>query len=219
MLIGGTPPKYVVIINALQQRINNGTYPPGGRLPSESDLIREFGASRPVVVRALDLLRQDGWIESRQGKGRFALSRPGGTGQKPRSRRTGLRGDGERGGREAMSDRVTVERPNDEAVHVYVDGDYVAGANYTERGWSGMKAVEQAALAVAGALTAAVPQGGMKTVIRVVGRGSDVTWEGVLPVLAEGSAVTLPDVGAVRVVSSMINIDAGGFAEQDLSCQ
>ena len=67
------PPKYVVMVNALQERIGNGTYPPGAMLPSESELMREFNASRPIVVRAWDLLRQDGWIESRQGKGRFAL--------------------------------------------------------------------------------------------------------------------------------------------------
>ncbi|MGW4463030.1 GntR family transcriptional regulator [Micromonospora sp. NPDC004704] len=69
-------PKYVVIVNALQQRIENGTYPQGAMLPSETELVREFGASRPVVVRALDLLRQDGWIDSRQGKGRFVLGTP-----------------------------------------------------------------------------------------------------------------------------------------------
>ncbi|MFV2013365.1 MULTISPECIES: GntR family transcriptional regulator [unclassified Micromonospora] len=71
-------PKYVVIVNAMQQRIGDGTYPPGTMLPSETELVREFGASRPVVVRALDMLRQDGWIESRQGKGRFVIGRPGG---------------------------------------------------------------------------------------------------------------------------------------------
>ncbi|WP_174526426.1 hypothetical protein [Micromonospora maritima] len=118
-----------------------------------------------------------------------------------------------------MTDRVTIERPNDETVHVYVDGDYVAGATYTEHGWSGMEAVERTALAVAHALTATVPQGGMKTVLRVVGRGSDVTWEGVLPVLPEGSLVALPEVAAARVVSSMISFSADGFAEQHLSCQ
>jgi GntR family transcriptional regulator len=68
-------PKYVVIVNAVQERIENGTYPPGVMLPSETDLMKEFGASRPIVVRAFDLLRQDGWIESRQGKGRFVLGR------------------------------------------------------------------------------------------------------------------------------------------------
>jgi GntR family transcriptional regulator len=71
-----SPPKYVLIVNAVQGRIENGTYGPGAMLPSESELMREFGASRPIVVRALDLLRQDGWIESQQGKGRFVLGQP-----------------------------------------------------------------------------------------------------------------------------------------------
>lgn len=79
-------PKYVVIVNALQERIESGAYPSGAMLPSETELIREFGASRPVVVRALDLLRQDGWIESRQGKGRFVLGRPARAGQRTRER-------------------------------------------------------------------------------------------------------------------------------------
>lgn len=69
-------PKYALIVNSIQERIGNGTYAPGVMLPSESDLMREFGASRPIVVRALDLLRQDGWIESQQGKGRFVLGSP-----------------------------------------------------------------------------------------------------------------------------------------------
>ncbi|MEQ4300546.1 GntR family transcriptional regulator [Plantactinospora sp. B6F1] len=79
-------PKYVVIVNALQERIESGAYPLGSMLPSETELIREFKASRPVVVRALDLLRQDGWIESRQGKGRFVLGRPARAGQRSRER-------------------------------------------------------------------------------------------------------------------------------------
>src|SRR6266511_2902959 len=71
-----TPPKYVAIINALQARIEDGTYPAGGLLPSESTLTREFAAARPTVVRALEYLRQQGWIESRQGRCRFVLGRP-----------------------------------------------------------------------------------------------------------------------------------------------
>ncbi|MFI5906217.1 GntR family transcriptional regulator [Dactylosporangium sp. NPDC051541] len=70
------PPKYAQIVNALQQRITDGTYASGVMLPSETALMAEFDVSRPVVVRALEILRQDGWIESQQGKGRFARSRP-----------------------------------------------------------------------------------------------------------------------------------------------
>lgn len=98
MPIEVAPPKYVVIVNAVQQRIQDGTYPPGSMLPSETELIREFGASRPVVVRALDLLRQDGWIDSRQGKGRFVLGRPGGANRRERERRYGALEDDERAG-------------------------------------------------------------------------------------------------------------------------
>ncbi len=71
-----SPPKYVVIINALQGRIEDGTYPAGALLPSEATLTREFAAARPTVVRALEYLRQQGWIESRQGRGRFVLGKP-----------------------------------------------------------------------------------------------------------------------------------------------
>lgn len=77
MPIEVAPPKYVVVVNAIQQRIEDGTYPPGTAIPSEAQLTAEFDASRPVIVRALGILQQDGWIESQQGKGRFVRSRPG----------------------------------------------------------------------------------------------------------------------------------------------
>jgi GntR family transcriptional regulator len=64
-------PKYAQIVNTLQERINDGSYPPGSIIPSEAMLAAEFGASRPVVVRALGILQQDGWIEASQGRGRF----------------------------------------------------------------------------------------------------------------------------------------------------
>ena len=64
-------PKYARIVNALQERITDGTYAPGDMLPSETQLIAEFGASRPIVVRALGILEQDGWIAAEHGRGRF----------------------------------------------------------------------------------------------------------------------------------------------------
>jgi GntR family transcriptional regulator len=70
------PPKYAVIVNAIQERIEDGTYPPGVMLPSETALLNEFGTSRPTVVRALEILRQQGWIETQQGKGRFVRAKP-----------------------------------------------------------------------------------------------------------------------------------------------
>jgi len=69
-------PKYATIVNAVQERIEGDVYPPGSALPSESDLMKEFRVSRPTVVRALEFLRQQGWIEGQQGRGRFVLGRP-----------------------------------------------------------------------------------------------------------------------------------------------
>ena len=46
------------------------------RLPSETELARRFGASRPVVREALARLREDGVIVSRQGSGSYVKRRP-----------------------------------------------------------------------------------------------------------------------------------------------
>jgi GntR family transcriptional regulator len=71
-----TPPKYAQLIEELQRRIESGEYPPGSLLPSEHQFAQEFGIARPTVVRALRTLRQDGWIETQQGKGSFVRGRP-----------------------------------------------------------------------------------------------------------------------------------------------
>jgi GntR family transcriptional regulator len=70
-----SPPKYAQIVNAIQRRIGDGTYPPGALLPSETQLVREFGVSRPTVVRALEVLRSQGWIDREHGRGSFARNR------------------------------------------------------------------------------------------------------------------------------------------------
>jgi GntR family transcriptional regulator len=69
-------PKYATIVNAIQARIEADDYPIGAMLPSEAQLVREFAASRSTVVRALEYLRQQGYIEGVQGKGRLVRSRP-----------------------------------------------------------------------------------------------------------------------------------------------
>ena len=71
-----TPPKYAQVIDELRRRIEAGEYPPGSLLPSEHQLTEEFQIARPTVVRALRVLRQDGWIETQQGKGSFVRGRP-----------------------------------------------------------------------------------------------------------------------------------------------
>lgn len=64
-------PKYQQIIRTLRHRITEGVYQVGDKLPSESELIKEFGASRPTVVRALNDMQTGGELERVHGRGSF----------------------------------------------------------------------------------------------------------------------------------------------------
>jgi GntR family transcriptional regulator len=70
------PPKYAQVVAEIKERIERGTYPPGSLLPSEHQLVAEFALSRPTIVKALSALRNDGWIDTQQGKGSFVRGRP-----------------------------------------------------------------------------------------------------------------------------------------------
>ena len=70
------PPRYAQVANEIKRRVERGTYEPGSLLPSEHQLTAEFGVSRPTIVKALAILRQDGWIDTQQGKGSFVRGRP-----------------------------------------------------------------------------------------------------------------------------------------------
>ena len=70
------PPKYAQVVTEIKRRIERGDYPPGSLLPSEQQLVTEFAVSRPTIVKALSALRQEGWIDTQQGKGSFVRGRP-----------------------------------------------------------------------------------------------------------------------------------------------
>jgi DNA-binding FadR family transcriptional regulator len=58
----------------LLELIQGGQLPVGAKLPSEQELARSFGVSRPVVREGLGQLRSIGMIESRSGSGSFVKS-------------------------------------------------------------------------------------------------------------------------------------------------
>ncbi|MFE9791337.1 GntR family transcriptional regulator [Streptomyces goshikiensis] len=62
-------PKYLQVADALRREIDSGVYPPGSRLPSESDLSARFDASRNTVRSGLKALVGEGLISSSQGLG------------------------------------------------------------------------------------------------------------------------------------------------------
>jgi GntR family transcriptional repressor for pyruvate dehydrogenase complex len=59
------------VYHLLYSRISNGDYPANQKLPSEKVLAEEFGVSRPILREALERLRDQGLIHSRQGAGSF----------------------------------------------------------------------------------------------------------------------------------------------------
>ncbi|MBK0866180.1 PLP-dependent aminotransferase family protein [Saccharopolyspora sp. HNM0986] len=54
---------------AVRRLVLDGRLPPGTRLPAEREFAEALGVSRTLVVRALELLREEGFAASRQGSG------------------------------------------------------------------------------------------------------------------------------------------------------
>ncbi|MGW7817403.1 GntR family transcriptional regulator [Streptomyces puniciscabiei] len=61
--------EFLRVMEELRVRMADGFYPVDTCLPSQATLAQEFGTSRDTLQRALRVLRGEGWIESRQGKG------------------------------------------------------------------------------------------------------------------------------------------------------
>ena len=68
-------PKHRAVFDALKQQIDVAHYTQGKRLPSETELAKRFGVSRPTASRALRDLQQLGLIERRAGSGSYLSSR------------------------------------------------------------------------------------------------------------------------------------------------
>jgi len=62
---------YRQISEILMQKIEEGEYQPGSRLPTESDLGRQFGVNRHTAREALKKLKNNGIVFSVKGKGNF----------------------------------------------------------------------------------------------------------------------------------------------------
>lgn len=64
------------VVTGLKRKILAGELPPGAKLPSESELIAEYGVSRTVVREAVTRLRAEGLVETFRGRGSFVLAVP-----------------------------------------------------------------------------------------------------------------------------------------------
>ena len=68
--------RYRAIADELRGRVESGELGAGRLLPSESELSRAHAVSRVTVRRALELLRDEGLIDARQGFGWFVATDP-----------------------------------------------------------------------------------------------------------------------------------------------
>jgi DNA-binding LacI/PurR family transcriptional regulator len=69
-------PKYRQIFDRLARDIASGKYAPGQKLPSEAALVRQFGASRITVGRAVRELKEQGHVQRIAGSGTYVRTRP-----------------------------------------------------------------------------------------------------------------------------------------------
>ena len=65
--------KYIEIYNEIVINIENGNLEVNSKLPSESQLMDNYGVSRDTLRKSLNLLEQHGYIQKLKGKGSFVL--------------------------------------------------------------------------------------------------------------------------------------------------
>lgn len=67
-------PMYKQLSEILLDKINNGIFKPGSKLPSESEMIKTYGVSRITIRSAIAELTEDGVLNSIKGKGTFVAT-------------------------------------------------------------------------------------------------------------------------------------------------
>lgn len=67
-------PRYIEIRRALAMRIMSGDWRPGHRVPSEQELMEQYGCSRMTVNKALSTLASSGLIVRKRRSGSFVAS-------------------------------------------------------------------------------------------------------------------------------------------------
>lgn len=68
-------PKYSIVKKSIKSKILDGTYEPHQKIPSESEMMRQFNVSRHTVRLAVGELVSEGWLYREQGAGTFCADR------------------------------------------------------------------------------------------------------------------------------------------------
>lgn len=70
-------PLYYQLADEIQSKIESGEIKPGDKLPSESEMIREYNIGRPTIRMALSQLVNKGYLEKERGRGTFCKASHG----------------------------------------------------------------------------------------------------------------------------------------------
>jgi GntR family transcriptional regulator of abcA and norABC len=68
------PPKYRQIVDYIKEKIANGEWPIGSKIPSQRQLANVFGVNRSTVITALEELMADGLIQGKIGIGTVVVN-------------------------------------------------------------------------------------------------------------------------------------------------
>src|ERR671918_1567277 len=71
----GGRPVYLQIADELRTAIVDGEIPAGTPIPTEPELAKRYGAARGTVRNAISVLRSEGLIDVKQGRGMFVRRR------------------------------------------------------------------------------------------------------------------------------------------------
>lgn len=69
-------PLYLQLTNLLEARIKAGKLKPGDLLPSEKQLVQDYGVARGTARRAVELLRERGLAITIQARGTYVAEKP-----------------------------------------------------------------------------------------------------------------------------------------------
>jgi GntR family transcriptional regulator len=70
----GPRPPYLVVADALRERLDGGEWLPGEALPSVSELAEAYGVSTSTAGRAIRVLADEGKLTTVKGWGTFVAS-------------------------------------------------------------------------------------------------------------------------------------------------
>lgn len=71
----GPVPPYRQIADDLRRQIEDGTIPPGRRIPSTVEMEQKYNVARDTLRKATKVLKEEGLVESVRGMGLYVVDR------------------------------------------------------------------------------------------------------------------------------------------------